>query len=189
MLDRLRAIAPYVVVLAIAAWLFHVSLHFQYSPRAGRLGPGIWPRAILSLTMFVCAMRIVFGLRAPRSRAAAGDDGGLLQEVKAGIAQAEEAPSPPEPRYPLLLVIGVGLTIAYVALLGTLGFALATCVYLAAMMVVGRYRRPGVIAAVALAGSLAFMFIFMKVVYLSLPIGTAPFDAVSLALMKLMAIR
>ena len=33
------------------------------------------------------------------------------------------------------------------------------------------------------------MFIFMKVVYLSLPIGIAPFDAVSLALMKLMGIR
>lgn len=187
MLDRLRAIAPYVVVLAIAAWLFHVSLHFQFSPRAGRLGPGIWPRAILSLTMFVCALRIVLGLRAPR--ASARDDGGLLQEVKAGIAQADETPAPAEARYPLLLVIGIGLTIAYVALLGTLGFALATCAYLAAMMVVGRYRRPGVIAAVALAGSLAFMFIFMKVVYLSLPIGTAPFDAVSLALMKLMAIR
>ncbi len=188
MLDRLRAIAPYVVVAAIAAWLFHVSLHFQFSPRAGRLGPGIWPRAILTLTMFVCALRIVFGMRSPRS-SAASDGGGLLQEVKAGIAQAEEAPAPPEPRYPLLLVIGISLTIAYVALLGTLGFALATCIYLAAMMVVGRYRRPGVIAVVALAGSLAFMFIFMKVVYLSLPIGTAPFDAVSLGLMKLMAIR
>ena len=45
------------------------------------------------------------------------------------------------------------------------------------------------IAVVALAGALAFMFVFMKIVYLSLPIGQPPFAAVSLALMQLMGIR
>jgi putative tricarboxylic transport membrane protein len=184
--DRLRAIAPYVVVLAIAGWLFHLALNFPVSPRAGSLGPGLWPRAILVLVITVCVIRIVYGLFA---RKPAADDGGLLQDVAAGIPQAVVPDAAPEPRYPLLLLIGVALTIAYVALLGVLGFALATFVYMAAMMVVGRYRRPGVILVVALAGSLALMFIFMKVVYLSLPIGIAPFDAVSLALMKLMAIR
>jgi putative tricarboxylic transport membrane protein len=38
-------------------------------------------------------------------------------------------------------------------------------------------------------GSLAFMFVFQKVVYLSLPIGQPPFAALSLALMRLMGIR
>jgi putative tricarboxylic transport membrane protein len=38
-------------------------------------------------------------------------------------------------------------------------------------------------------GALAFMFVFMKVVYLSLPIGRPPFAEVSLALMQLMGIR
>jgi putative tricarboxylic transport membrane protein len=186
MLDRLRAIAPYVVVLAIAAWLFHVALNFPVSPRAGRLGPGLWPRAILVLVIIVCVSRIVYGLFA---RQQAADEGGLLQEVAAGIPQAAGPDVTAAPRYPLLLLLGVALTVGYVALLGVLGFALATFIYMAAMMVVGRYRRPGVILVVALAGSLALMFIFMKVVYLSLPIGIAPFDAVSLALMKLMAIR
>jgi putative tricarboxylic transport membrane protein len=174
MADRLRAIAPYVVVLAIAAWLFHVALNFPVSPRAGSLGPGLWPCAIW------------YGLFA---RQPAADDGGLLQDVAAGIPQAAGPDAAPETRYPLLLLLGVALTIGYVALLGVLGFALATFVYMAAMMVVGRYRRPGVILVVALAGSLTLMFVFMKVVYLSLPIGIAPFDAVSLALMKLMGIR
>jgi putative tricarboxylic transport membrane protein len=81
------------------------------------------------------------------------------------------------------------LTIAYVALLGTLGFAVDTAVYLAAMIRTGRYRRWPVIAAVAVGGSLVFMFVFMKIVYLSLPIGRPPFDAISLALMQLMGIR
>jgi putative tricarboxylic transport membrane protein len=53
----------------------------------------------------------------------------------------------------------------------------------------GRYRRWPVNAAVALAGALVFMFVFMKIVYLSLPLGVGPFEAISLALMRLMGIR
>jgi hypothetical protein len=53
----------------------------------------------------------------------------------------------------------------------------------------GRYRRWPVIVFVAFAGALAFMAVFMRVVYLSLPIGRPPFSAVSLALMQLMGIR
>jgi putative tricarboxylic transport membrane protein len=61
--------------------------------------------------------------------------------------------------------------------------------YIAALIRSGRYRRWPVIAVVSVVGALAFMFVFMKVVYLSLPIGRPPFDAVSLALMQLMGIR
>ncbi|MEP7062552.1 MAG: tripartite tricarboxylate transporter TctB family protein [Betaproteobacteria bacterium] len=188
MVDRLRAIAPYVVVLAIATWLFDVALHFRFSPRAGSLGPGLWPRAILALTIIVCVMRIGYGLFARRAAIESGT-GDLLHDVAAGIPQAAGPAAPPAPRYPLLLLVGIALTIAYVALLGTLGFALATFAYMAAMMAIGRYRRRGVIVVVALLGSLVLMFIFMKIVYLSLPIGVAPFDTVSLTLMKLMGIR
>ena len=61
--------------------------------------------------------------------------------------------------------------------------------YIAALTRTGRYRRWPVIAAVAFGGALAFMFIFMRVVYLSLPIGRPPFASVSLLLMQLMGIR
>ena len=92
-------------------------------------------------------------------------------------------------RYPMLLALGIALTIAYIGLLGTLGFFCATVLYIGSLVRTGRYRRWNVIAAVSLLGSLAFMFVFMKVVYLSLPLGRPPFDEVSLWLMKLMGIR
>jgi putative tricarboxylic transport membrane protein len=92
-------------------------------------------------------------------------------------------------RYPLLLVTGIGLTIAYVALLSTLGFFIGTALYIATLIRTGRYRRWPVIAVVALGGALAFMFVFMRIVYLSLPIGVPPFAQVSLMLMQLMGIR
>ena len=100
-----------------------------------------------------------------------------------------DAPDEPVPRYPALLLTGIALTIGYVALLATLGFFIDTVLYVAALTWTGRYRRWPVIAAVALAGALVFMFIFMKVVYLSLPIGRGPFAAVSLLLMQLLGIR
>jgi len=46
-----------------------------------------------------------------------------------------------------------------------------------------------VIAVVAVGGALVFMFVFMRIVYLSLPIGVPPFAQVSLMLMQLMGIR
>jgi putative tricarboxylic transport membrane protein len=56
-------------------------------------------------------------------------------------------------------------------------------------MWVGRYRRLGVIVATSVIGSLAFMFMFMKVVYVSLPLGIEPFAQVSFALMRVMGIK
>jgi hypothetical protein len=44
-------------------------------------------------------------------------------------------------------------------------------------------------AAVSLLGTLAMMFFFMKVVYVSLPLGRAPFMQVTLFLMQAMGIR
>lgn len=184
--DRLRAVAPYAIVLFIAGGLFWLAMHFEYTPHAGRLGPDVWPKAILVLMIAVCVTRIVGALRRPRSE---GPGGGLLREVIGDAVPDPETIGAPGERYPGLLALGVALTVAYVFLLGWLGFALATAGYIAAMIRTGRYRRWRVIVPTAVLGSLGFMFVFMKIVYLSLPIGQPPFAAVSLGLMRLMAIR
>ncbi len=188
--QRLRALAPYVVVLAIAAYFYYVASKFAFTPRGGRLGPDVWPRTILVLTMIVCVLRIAAGLRAPRGDAPADADGGLIADVAKDAGHASDAATEaPAERYPARLAIGIALTVAYVATLGVVGFAVGTFVYMLAMTVVGRYRRYGVATIVSLTGALVLMFVFMKVVYLSLPIGVAPFESVSLALMRLMGVR
>lgn len=185
MTPRFRALLPYLLVLAAAAVLTWNALHFGFTPRGDRPGPDVWPRAILALLVIACVVRIVTVLRRPADEAS-----GVLDDVIAGVALPEaEREAIPVERFPLLLAIGVALTIAYVALLGTLGFFVDTVLYIGALIRTGRYRRWPVIATVALAGALVFMFVFMKVVYLSLPIGRPPFSTVSLALMQLMGIR
>jgi putative tricarboxylic transport membrane protein len=91
--------------------------------------------------------------------------------------------------HPLVLVGGIALTALYVWIIQTLGFFLATAPYVAAFLALGGYRRWGVNAALSVLGTLAIMFVFMRLVYVSLPIGAEPFAQVTLALMKLMGVR
>jgi putative tricarboxylic transport membrane protein len=76
-----------------------------------------------------------------------------------------------------------------VALVTPVGFFLCTAAYLALFLWIGGYRRPLAVAAMSVLGSLTLMFIFMKLVYVSLPIGQPPFSEVMLGLMQLMGIR
>ena len=89
----------------------------------------------------------------------------------------------------MLLVLGIGATVLYAAVVPVAGFFLTTVSYLVAFICLGRYRRMWIAIGVSLAGTLLMLFFFMKVAYISLPIGTAPFSAVSLFLMQVMGIR
>jgi len=185
-MPRLRALLPYVLVLAAAAVLGYTASHFAYTPRGDRPGPDVWPRAILVLLAVACIVRIVSVLRRTADRAPKS----LQDVIAADTRPADDGDDAPEPRqYPLLLATGIALTILYVALLGTLGFFVDTVLYIAALTRTGRYKRWPIIVAVAFGGALVFMFIFMKVVYLSLPIGQPPFATVSLLLMQWMGVR
>ena len=174
---RVKPMLPYLALLAGAGFLYHDTTRFAALGRPGQLGPDFWPRAVLVLLMLVCAFEIV--------RLALAGEGAPAAEAKAPAAHEEDE----APRYPWLLAAGIGITILYVPGMQLLGFFVATALYLAAFMLVGRYRRPGVIAASSLLGSLAFVFVFMKIVYVSLPLGIGPFLTVSTALMAMLGIH
>ena len=114
---------------------------------------------------------------------------GVLESIIEEAPAGEVVDTAPESRYPHLIVGGIVLTVAYVLLIERLGFFLCTFAYLAAFAWIGRYRRPLVVLASSLVGSLLFMFVFMKVVYVSLPLGQEPFSQVTFLLMRLMGIR
>ncbi len=178
--ERLKRALPYAVLLAAAAYLWFAAGRIEYFAPAGRIGPDAWPKIIIGLFALTCAWGIWQALSG-RIRPAESDD---IVDASGG----DEAAEPPE-KYPLLLVLGIGATVAYVAFVKTLGFFLATLIYLFAFMIIGRYRNWLVIGLMSVGGSLLLMFFFMKVVYVSLPIGEEPFSAVTLFLMKLMGIK
>ncbi len=193
---RISRIMPYLVVLAIASYLYFLAGRIDFVAPGGRIGPNFWPKTILTLAIVTCIYEIAKNLFFGRTK---HDLEGVLSsvlktvpmEVPAGAEAPPEAETaaPEERTYPHLLWTGIALTIAYVVLIDKLGFFLCTLFYLAAFMWVGRYRRIGVVLATSLIGSLVFMYVFMKVVYVSLPLGVEPFAQVTFLLMRLMGIR
>lgn len=185
MIARLRAQIPYVIVFLLAGFLYFRATQIDFVAPGGRIGPDAWPKAILGLAMLIAAYEVIKNLIFFKGRY---EIDGVLESVieAAPLEPPEQAPAR---SYPWLLVVGAGMTIAYAALILTLGFFLSTVLFLAGFTWVGRYRRVGVILASSVLGGLVFMFIFMKVVYISLPLGVGPFAQLSLLLMRLMGIR
>jgi putative tricarboxylic transport membrane protein len=177
---RFSEVAPYAALLAGAAYLYHDTRRFAALGRPGQLGPDFWPKAVLVLLIAVCAIEIV------RRVLAAGAAPERAAPRAEAPAQAHDEEPPREWR---LLAAGIGLTVLYVPGIEYLGFFLATIVFLAAFMWVGRYRRPRIVAAASIVGSFAFVFVFMKVVYVSLPLGWGPFRVFSAWIMAALGIR
>ena len=173
---RLARLAPYAVVGLGAAWLYYIAAHMQYERRGGTLGPDFWPKLVLGLTIAVCAVEIA---RIALERS--------LGKTASQPRDADEDETPPQ--RPVLVISGMALTGLYAWLLHAMGFFSATVPYVAAFVVLGGYRRWGVVAAVSIVGAFVMMFFFMKVVYVSLPLGDGPFQAVTLFLMRVMGIR
>jgi hypothetical protein len=173
---RLREVVPFAALLAGAAFLYAQTGAMAAFARPGQLGPDAWPRAILLLLMFVCLFEI--------ARRSWMWRGARIEATRADAATEEEAA-----RYPGRLAAGVAITILYVPALGILGFFLCTTIYLAAFMWIGRYRSIPVIAASSVLGSLAFVFVFMKIVYVSLPLGIGPFRSLSTWLLAVLGIH
>lgn len=187
MIDRLKKQLPYVVVLLFAGFLYYRTTQFGAAPPGGRIGPDVWPKIILGLAMVTCGYAIVRGLLIGRDDAQVG---GVLESIVEETPSGEPQPAAPPPASSRwTLIIGIAMTVAYVALVDKLGFFLSTALYLAGFMWVGNYRRIGVVLATSLAGALAFMFVFMKVVYVSLPLGVGPFAELTYLLMRIMGIR
>jgi putative tricarboxylic transport membrane protein len=134
----------------------------------GQLGPGFWPRLVLvglGLACLAHAGMACWRHRARRPRPAAGD-----------------------PVTPLRLAAAVVLIVLYVAGVPWLGWALATALFIAAFMRLAGRRRLSGLALTASAGTVALLYLFVKVVYLPLPKGGGPFEAFTIALYRALRI-
>jgi putative tricarboxylic transport membrane protein len=177
-----RGIAPYVVVLAAAGLLYALAGRIETTATPGRIGPDFWPKAIVILLAVVAAIEIVARLVRGRRRRATQ---ALLQSFVEGAGADEAAGTRVSPR----LLAGIALVIGYVAGVGWIGFFLATLAFIFLFIRVGGYRRTLIALAIAVVGATTLIAIFMRLVYVSLPIGVEPFARVSLAVMALLGVR
>jgi putative tricarboxylic transport membrane protein len=170
---RVWSALPYAVLLALAGWFYRIAGQITYHHQGDNLGPDFWPRMALAAMMIIC---LIQGARL----LIVGRAGEETPVIGAGAEEEGEAP-----RSHLLLGLGVLLTVGYGAFVSILGFAIATFLFMALFMYGGGYRRHLTIWLSSLIGTVTLVLVFQKVVYVSLPRGTAPFDKVADLLLSL----
>ena len=77
------------------------------------------------------------------------------------------------------MIGGIVLMAIYAVLVPVLGFILGTFLFLAAFMYVGGYRAHGAIWGASAAVTIFCGILFLRIAYVSLPRGIAPFDRVT----------
>lgn len=182
MTQRLRPTIPYFLGLAAAAVLYHFAGNITYPARPGQIGPDFWPHIAIGIIAVVCIYQIVRLLVAGPAETGVHGIAEHLDEdetdADAGEGRARMS----------LLLAGIALTLGYAVLVPKLGFLLASYVFLILFMYLGGIRNHVAVWVSSTIGMLLFAFIFLKVVYVSIPRGEPPFDQVTQFVMDLMRI-
>jgi putative tricarboxylic transport membrane protein len=172
----LRELAPEVVFLLGAAYLFVAAGDFAGRRQPGELGPGFWPRVAalgLAVTLLV---RIVQTVRAHR------------RPVVRVVRDFDDVDGEPETVYWRSVAIAIALAVGYVWATMFVGFLFATMAFLAAFAWLGGQRR-WYTPLVAVVGALVLAYVFVGVVYVSVPTGVGVFDALTVAIYRLLGIQ
>jgi len=186
LLERLKGTAFSGILFLAAIYFFNLATKFEYTQRGEQLGPGFWPKLLLGIIIILTFADIVMALLCKGGKPAAEVEAAQNNEV---LEAADGLQGQEKKRYPKLLLIGGLMTVAYVFLIEIIGFALCTFFYLAGFMYAGRFRRHLMIWVSSLLGTIFFMFLFIKVVYVSLPTGVPPFEGLTLMIFALLGVN
>ncbi len=192
MRERLARALPFLIVLAVGAWLWLVTGGFT-AARPGYAGPDLWPKAVLVLLIAAAAVGAVQAFARGLDDGAAG---ALIETATRAVGREGELEADlqlesgdPASRRPLWAWIGIALLLGYVAVVPWIGFTPATFLLMFGIILAAGYLKPWRAAAIAAVGTLAFFVVFQRIVYVSLPLGAGPFKELSIALMAAIGVR
>ena len=187
-MGRLARVLPHGVMLVVACLLYWVATRID-ADTGGRIGPAAWPKAVIVFMGLLCVYEIVKRLLMRTEFAAKGLLAGAevphAQEAASRVGEHRDDPAPDNPR---MLGGGIALVAGYVFAVPWIGFFTATALFLAIFPWVGGLRRPMVSAAMSLGGTLVLAVVFLRIAYISLPLGEGPFRTLSLALLRLIGV-
>jgi putative tricarboxylic transport membrane protein len=175
----------FAVLFCAALYLFTLTRQFEFPRAPGRLGPDVWPQAILLFLMIACVMGIgrdILAKRRPEPSPPRQDEPNVLP--------GDTLSPPPSAALGYALVSGgFLLLLVYPVALEYLGFPVATLLFMMLFMLVGRWRNPLGLVAVSVIGTLALFYIFRGLVYVSLPLGTGIFHSATVWIAWLLGMR
>ncbi len=171
-----RELLPEIGILLAAAYLFYVAGNFEYQERPGQLGPQFWPRMAAVGLGAAVLVRIVQTIR---------DRNRPIVRVKSEFDEYERSEA--ELHWPSFW-LALGLVVGYVTSTMFLGFMISTVLFLGLFIWLGGQRK-WYVPLVAVGGGLLFSFIFVGVVYVSLPTGVGIFDTITVGVYRLLGIQ
>ena len=165
-----------VVTLLGGAWLLlHLmtSDYYAFSGNGAGYGPLSWPEfsllMLISVAALLCATRARNCLR--RSRGQEVPEVGARQECNNYRVAVGSW---------LILLYGLGVVFA--------GFLLSSVIFLIAWLLFGGMRNPLKLATISILGTLAPMYLLVKVAYMPLPRGVGVFETATVWLYELVGL-
>jgi len=188
-LDLVRRVGPFLLVFAAGIWLWSIAQAMAIATQ-GRAGPELWPKLVLLLMLVAAA----WGVAEALFKAGRDDDTSVLIANATRSAGHEEdarqdLADGTGKRQPVFAIAGIAAMLGYVAAISYLGYAVSTFLLLLAIMLLAGYRRPIGAVLISLIGAFAFLLVFQRLVYVSLPLGAGPFKDFSLMLMSAIGVR
>ena len=183
MSERLRLALPHAVLLLLAGLLYYGASFIDTSASARRIAPDFWPKIIIGAMAALCIYEIGKRLIVGAVRDAGGLTAGLTGRPDASHSTPADAPVDN-----VKLVAGVAVIAGFVFGVAILGFFIATTLFLALFTWVGGYRRALPVALISVLGAFILLVIFMRVAYVSLPLGVGAFHSVSVWLLQLLGV-
>jgi putative tricarboxylic transport membrane protein len=149
-------------------------------PSEGGPGPAFYPRLLIGLFALCMAVRLVQEIATMRRGVVTVEDEDEEAIPEEGAELENDLISARR------IAIVIAIVIAYVVGSIYLGWVVATFLVVVVFLVLAGKRNLFIVVPLAAALSIGFAYMFVKVVYLSLPTGVGFFDDVSVRLFELL---
>lgn len=166
------------IALCVPLWL---ATGEWSSGSEGGPGPAFYPRLLIGLFALAMVVRIVQDIRTLRRGMAVGDEDVDEEAMPEEGAELETALISAR-----RVAIVIAISVAYVVGTIYLGWVLATFLTVVIFLILAGKRNLLIVVPLAAALSIGFAYVFVKVVYLSLPTGMGVFDEFSVRLFELL---
>lgn len=162
-----------IIGLCVPLWL----ATGDWRSTAGGPGPAFYPRILIALLALAMVIRMFQDIKAIRTGQDSVDDEAALEEgveLDSSLLDMRR------------VMVVIGLSVAYVAATLFLGWVIATFLVVVAFLFLSGKRNLLVIIPLGLVLSVGFAYVFVKIVYISLPTGVGVFDEASVLLFELL---
>ena len=177
----LRALAPALILAGCLLLAPRIVQNPEMLAQLPGTGPAFWPRVMLWGTGACAFLWLVAEILRSVRRTNVAANGFVPQEGAAGTAEAGVYDNK-------RAVLAVTLTILYGVMLPILGFPLATGLFMAGWLLLGRIHRPLLLIAIPLLGTLVFCYVFVMLAHMPLEHGAGVMGNVTIGLYQRLGI-